>query len=180
MHTNVYLTVEFRGPGSNAWAFFARLPDVGVAPTLSSLLQAPPDAAPGLIDELSARGLPEDAADESLREDSYVVDDDAARSGVGDALDEVRFCTSEEANAWVASGRSVFVNRGRMVSDPLAYGHSWLNFQEFQRLVAVARERQDPRGFEAACVEQVAALAAAMAQLESRGYSTRVVYWFDG
>ena len=78
------------------------------------------------------RGFPGDAAYKTIELASFRVDD-----GLAD-LEVDHYCSRAEAEEWVARGISAYVHRD-MVTDPDAYGHSWLNLRELREIRQVYR-----------------------------------------
>jgi hypothetical protein len=169
VHTNIYAAVEYRRKPHRPWAFLVRLPDVGAVLKLEALLGFGVHHEVRDALRLTLRGLPDDVADDSINEDAFTVDDAAAASDLGDLLDDVRFCTRQDAERWVASGIARFFSRGTMVTDPEALGASWATFQEFERLVSEFQEEHPGH--------VLRALLATMASLQADGFETRLIYW---
>jgi hypothetical protein len=122
---------------------------------------------------LPLRGFPIDLDEESIEEDAFTVDDEAAESDIGDILDDVRFCTREQAEQWVEEQDSIFIKNGYGVTDPETFGQSWASFSEVKNILHLC-EQHRVQG-----VHIFRALVAAMDSLEKDGFNTRIVYWFS-
>jgi len=119
------------------------------------------------------RGWPEDASESALSEDCFTVDDDAAESDIGDILEDVRFCTRVDAEDWIAAGYSRSLRNGYAVTDPEAYGQSWLSFEDFTSFVDSAMRYDSPN------LLRLQAFQAAMQRLHESGCECRAIYWFN-
>jgi len=175
MHTNLYFVVEYRPRAKRRrkwWTFF-RLSDTGDGPILHTLLGSDEAADLPEIDRLKIIGLPDDVCERSLDEDAFTVDDDAAKSDIGELLDDVRFCSRAEAAEWVAAGEARYINNGYKVTDPEAYGHSSASFVQLEQLVGLSTK------YPVECIELLRAVVGSMRSLENDGYETRIVYWFS-
>lgn len=156
------------------WYFFLRLPDLAFYNTLFALLGCdsykidrskidPQDC-------LSIKGFPDDVDEKSIEEDTYTVDDEANAADIDDFV-EARFCSKEEAQSWVDTGQSRFLNNGYKVTDPACYCQSWTSYEEFANIV------ENVKKYDNSAVSLKAFLAA-MTSLQDDGYITRLVYWF--
>lgn len=117
-------------------------------------------------DSFNPRGFPDDAINDWTIKYDYCLD-------IEEPTDEYKehTCTKEDAERWVIKGRSKFVD-DTTVTNPDWHSASWLTFEEFKGCVNSTCD-DDNWSFE------YFAYVAAMAELETLGYETRVVFWFD-
>lgn len=88
--------------------------------------------------------------------------------------EEDNYVTSAKAAEWVQSGCSKYVDRynngkNTYVTHPDWHSHSWLTLEEFEQCIECSKYK----------VSDYRAVATAMRSLESDGYQTRVVFFFD-
>ena len=79
----------------------------------------------GIVPIVEPRGVPHDVSPEVLKE--YVLTVVPERMAENE---EERVCTVQEAERWVASGSSVWVEQGRVVTNPDWHSASWLTLRE--------------------------------------------------
>ncbi|MEQ9322495.1 MAG: hypothetical protein RIF41_25235 [Polyangiaceae bacterium] len=86
-----------------------------------------------VANSLQPRGLPDDVDDETLAADPFFIDDAIAATDAGDCVD-TRFCSSGQAQEWVASGRAKLLAAERVTS-PESFGYSWATPDELERVL---------------------------------------------
>ena len=165
MSTHLYFQVEVSG--SRGWWHFGRLM-LSADYLLFALLAGVRADDVGLpaAERGVPKGLPEHWAEPTLREDSLVVDDEAANLEVPDT------CTRADAEAWVSRGDAWFLEDRNRVTHPDASGHSWVSVSELRaiREAYAARNGRD--------VVAVDAALALLAAWETGGNECRAVFWF--
>lgn len=177
MHPNPHISLEYGK--RNKWSFFAQLPDMGydwVLFTLFGYRVRGVEINPQ--DCLEVKGLPPNVTDGSICNNAYIVNNEVCESeteaGIGEIVEGARFCTEYEAKCWVDSGESRLIDRGYRVTDPDAYGQSWASYEEFVDAVENAKK------YKSQSTHRLKAFLAAMTSLREDGYTTRVVFWFEG
>jgi hypothetical protein len=117
------------------------------------------------------KGLPEDIAWQAKQGNTlYIV--------YKDECDDEGYVTEETANDWISRGYSKMVG-DRRVTHPDWHTHSWLTLNElrecFKRVEKIVIGQEHPRCFDVShdC------LMACMEAIEKRGYTSRLVFWFD-
>ena len=173
MHTNLYLSLEFQKPNKD-WSFFIQFPDTGYMHVLQTLLGN--ETGDEIIPKgncLTPKGFPPDVDVKSIEEDSYIIDNNAANSDIGEIINTVRFCSREDANEWVEKDKSFLIKRGYGVTDPEAFGHSWVSSSELKNLLHLCEKYKEQGDY------IVRAIIAVMESLENDGFNARVVYWFS-
>lgn len=172
MHSNLYLSVEYARSGKK-WNCLLRLADIGAASNLQALLGGIETSDLPPNDCLVAKGFPDDVTNAAIEEDSLTIDDDLANSDVGDVLENVRICTKADAQQWVEEGVARYLRSDYRVTDPEAYGQSWLSLDEVRGFISTCEQHDCEH------VHILKALAASMTSLNESGYDTRIIYWFS-
>jgi hypothetical protein len=119
---------------------------------------------PDGVQGFEERGLPSDIDHfVKSKNECYVMDCET------DAED---CCSRSDAERWVKNGSSKWVNDEKTwVTQPDWHSHSWLTFEEFKECV-----------FETCDFGwgiRWHSIVSAMETMESNGFETRVVFWFD-
>lgn len=125
----------------------------------------------GDLTHLPLRGLPHDAAKETLKCYGFVVDTKA----------EYEWEVSEEdAERWVKQGLSHYYEIGgwKYCSDPDAHSENWCTTQEMEDCVNRVFINNDGT-FECGYIEWLALLGAMKGYEQSGDYECRAVFWFD-
>jgi hypothetical protein len=173
MHSNLYLSIEVSRRRRSDWRHFLRLGDLAAAPVLHTLLGGAEVAAIPLEDRLAPKGLPADVDARTLDEDAFTVDDEWAHSDVGDILDDMRICSTAEAERWLAAGESRWIRPGFKITDPETHSHSWMTPEELEAFILTC-ERHN-----AEYVHLLRGISACMNALAHDGFDSRIVYWFS-
>lgn len=106
-----------------------------------------------------------------------------------------RCCTMQQAMRWSTSNfspsklyyRNPTDDKPYRVSNPDWHSASWLTLDEYERTIQIYKEKirklveEDPEynSIEDGILPEYEAILSAMKSLESNGYVTRVVFWFD-
>jgi hypothetical protein len=172
MSTELYFQVEVSSgsaPWKKRWWHFARIRLSQDYLLFALLAGVRVNELTGMdIESLPQRGLPDDVADASLEEDSLTVDDEAAGLEVPDT------CSRDEAEEWVRTGVSRYLNNQYSVTHPEFHSQSWATLEELRQVL---------HRYEVAGGRDVDLMRSVLAMLESlhiEGYRTRAVFWFSG
>lgn len=167
MGCDIHCYIEYKAKDSNRWRGFGGRINPGRNYSLFTKLAGVRDYSGGKIAFIPPRGMPEDAAWDSSSDNQLFISES---EGDGNA-------TKENAERWVASGYSKYVNDSsgnrKRVTHPDWHSHSWLTADEWS--VALG----DPDHFAEMNEPEYIAILAALRSFEGQGFQARVVFWFD-
>ena len=167
MGHSVELYVEYKVPGGDRFRGMGGRFDL-FAPAILSKLGA--DSYPGFPAISEFRGMPSDLSDDVIEEYGIFVFDEAP--------DAHRCYSSEDAERWIASGKSTVLKDG-WVSDPDYYWQSWLTGSEFME-AASETDRLFIDSDVAPDFYTMRCIASMMKTLINAECEVRAVYWFCG
>jgi hypothetical protein len=125
----------------------------------------------GALPFIPPRGMPE-VYSWQVQQDylMYIVPIDGLVEGVVSAA---------KAKEWVESGRSKYCLDGKFVTEPDFHTHSWLTTTEVAEVIKIYRSTTELE-FTMQTRTVMNAILGAMKGLEkTKGYSARLVFWFD-
>ncbi|MGN6438508.1 MAG: hypothetical protein ACTHMM_18335 [Agriterribacter sp.] len=166
MGCDIHLFVEYKRPGSERWVnygkefrldriygLFARLAGVRSHKSIT------PVAA--------GRGVPEDAAMETIEGYTYFISDE---KGYG-------YITQEKADEWVSKGYSKYVGDGKYrITNSDRHSHSWATAEEFEKAVS---ETFFKEGKWMGDYSDYKIMVELLAAIKREDFEVRVVFFFD-
>lgn len=175
MGCDIHMYVEFQRPGGNVdyWRGWPRMNPGRHYELFGHIAGVRSPVEP----VVPPRGVPEALSFHSRFDNTVFIDyeGDGKREG---------HTTPERAQRWVETAGCKYVlvregdERPGWVTNPDWHSHTWLTLDEFREALTRTDAEAEREGYTTG-TDEYWALVAAMKYLEIRGYTTRVVIWFD-